>query len=358
MIYKNARINGTLTDIEVENGKIKYIGELYADGYDLCGNDVYAGLCDIHTHGAVGYDTMDGKGLCEMSQYLAKNGITSWLPTTMTMDMDTIKAVVNKDLPETDGAQILGFHMEGPYISPKHRGAQNEKYIKTPDISEFSELKNIKKVTVAPELNGSMDFIRKCNTVVSLGHTDADYECASEAFKSGAKCLTHTFNAMMPLHHRNPGPIGAAIDNDGYVEVICDGLHIHKSAIRMLYKTFGADRMVLISDSMRATGLSDGEYEFGGQMITVKDSVARTQEGAIAGSTTNLMGCVRKAIEFGIPKEDAFKMASQTPATLINVNKGKLEIGYDADFIIVDKDLNIIKTVIAGKVFKAENPQQ
>ncbi len=352
MIYKNACINGTLTDIEVEDGKIKYIGKLDADGYDLCGNNVYAGLCDIHTHGAIGYDTMDGSGLPEMSHYLAKNGITSWLPTTMTMEMDTIKAVVNADISQTCGAEILGFHMEGPYISPKHKGAQNEKFIKCPDILEFGTLKNIKKVTVAPELDGSMEFIKACDSVVSLGHTDADYECASDAFINGAKCLTHTFNAMLPLHHRNPGPIGAAIDNDGYVEVICDGLHIHKSVIKMLYRTFGADRMILISDSMRATGLADGEYEFGGQTITVENSVARTREGAIAGSTTNLMGCVRKAVEFGIPESDAFKMASQTPATLIGVNKGRLEVGYDADFVVVDKKLDVICTVIAGEIFK------
>lgn len=353
MIYKNALINGEITDIEVRDGKIRSIAKNNADGIDLGGKRVYAGLVDIHTHGCVGYDTMDGDGLLEMSRYLAKNGITSWLPTTMTVSMEQIKSVVNADLPEDCGAEVMGFHMEGPYISPKHKGAQNERFIKSPEVDEFNGLKNIKKVTIAPELPGSMEFIKKCDCVVSLGHTAADYECASEAFLSGAKCLTHTFNAMMPLHHRNPGPIGAAIDNDGYVEVICDGLHIHKSVIKMLYRTFGADRMILISDSMRATGLCDGEYEFGGQTITVKNAVARTQDGAIAGSTTNLMGCVRKAIEFGIPAEDAFKMASETPAKLINVKKGRLLPGYDADFIVVDDDLNVISTVVGGKMIEA-----
>ncbi len=349
MIYKNAKIDGVITDIEVCDGKIKSIGKIDADGIDLGENCVYPGLVDIHTHGCVGYDTMDGDGLCEMSQYLAKNGITSWLPTTMTVSMDKIKSVVNAELPKNCGAEIMGFHMEGPYISPKRKGAQNEKYIKAPDINEFKELKNIKKVTIAPELSGSMDFIKQCETAVSLGHTDADYECAMDAFGAGAGCLTHTFNAMPGLHHRDPGPIGAAVDSDAYVEVICDGLHIHKSVITMLYRTFGADRMVLISDSMRATGLNDGEYEFGGQMITVKNAVARTQDGAIAGSTTNLMGCVKKAIEFGIPVADAFKMASETPAKLINVKKGRLLPGYDADFIAVDNDLNVISTVVGGK---------
>lgn len=352
MVYKNALINGEITDIEVCDGKIKGLAKTDTDGFDLGGKCVYPGLVDIHTHGCVGYDTMDSDGLSEMSHYLAKNGITAWLPTTMTVGMDKIKSVVNAGLPKNCGAEVMGFHMEGPYISPKRKGAQNEKYIKAPNIDEFSELKNIKKVTIAPELDGSMNFIKKCNTVVSLGHTDADYECASKAFASGARCLTHTFNAMPSLHHRNPGPIGAAIDSDGYIEVICDGLHIHKSIIKMLYRTFGADRMILISDSMRATGLSDGEYEFGGQMITVKDAVAKTQDGAIAGSTTNLMGCVKKAIEFGIPAEDAFKMASETPAKLINVKKGILLPGYDADFIVVDDSFNVLTTVVGGKMIE------
>jgi len=196
-------------------------------------------------------------------------------------------------------------------------------------------------VTLAPELSGAMEFIQKCSAVVSIGHTDCDYETAVDAIKNGTICLTHTFNAMPPLHHRNTGPIGAAIDENIYVQVICDGLHLHKSIVTMLYRTFGADRMILISDSMRATGLADGEYEFGGQLIDVKNGIARTKDGALAGSTTNLMQCVKKAIEFGIPKEDAIKMATKTPAKLLGIKKGKVEVGYDADFVVVDVDMNI-----------------
>ena len=161
--------------------------------------------------------------------------------------------------------------------------------------------------------------------------------------------------SMSPIHHRNPGPIGAAIDENIYVQVICDGLHIHKSVIKMLYRTFGAERMILISDSMRATGLADGDYEFGGQMISVKASVARTQDGAIAGSTSTLIQCVKKAIEFGIPETEAFKMASETPAKLLGIKKGKLEQGYDADFIAVDDDYNVVMIVIGGKVYYTED---
>lgn len=340
MIYKNAKVNGKLTDIRIENGKFAEIGKINEDGIDLKGQTVIPGLIDIHTHGAVGIDTMDGENIENISEYLLKNGITSWLPTTMTVDMEDIKRVTDT-IPETKGAKILGYHLEGPYISKNRKGAQNEKYIKNPDITEFESLKNIKMVTIAPELPGSMEFIQNCKAVVSIGHTDSDYETTINAIKNGAKCLTHTFNAMPPLNHRNPGPIGAAIDENIYVQVICDGLHIHKSVIKMLYRTFGADRMILISDSMRATGLSDGEYEFGGQMIDVKNGIARTKDGALAGSTSNLRTCVKKAIEFGIPKDDAIKMASETPAKLLGIKKGKIAVGYDADFVVVDDEMNV-----------------
>lgn len=342
---------GENVDIEVQNGKITAVGQLEGEGLDLKGCKVYPGLIDIHTHGCIGYDTMDGTHLEEMSEYIAGHGVTAWLPTTMTMNMDKIRNVTAiKQLPQK-GAAVLGFHMEGPYISPKHKGAQNEKYIKTPDLEEFNTLENIKMVTIAPEIEGSMEFIKGCSEVVSIGHTDADYECADKAMGLGAKCLTHTFNAMPPIHHRNPGPIGAAIDNNIYVQVICDGLHIHKSVIKLLYRTFGSGRMVLISDSMRATGLEDGEYEFGGQTITVKNSVARTQDGAIAGSTSTLLDCVKKAIEFGIPEEEAFKMASQTPAELMGFkSKGRLEPGFDADFAVYDDNYNVKLCVVNGEI--------
>lgn len=352
MIYKNAFINGKTVDIEVNNGKFTYIGRIEKDGFDLKNRKVFAGLTDIHSHGCLGYDTMDGNHLDEMSKFMSANGVTSWLPTTMTLDMDTIKSVVNEKISNSGGADVLGYHLEGPYISAKYKGAQNEKYIIPPDIDEFEKLDNIKMVTVAPETENAFDFIKKSKAVVSIGHTDCDYDCAKKAMELGARCLTHTFNAMPPIHHRNPGPIGAAFDENIYVQVICDGIHIHPSVIRLIYKLFGARRMILISDSMRATGLSDGEYEFGGQTITVKDSVARTQSGAIAGSTSTLLNCVKKAIEFGIPENDAFRMASQTPCELLDVKKGKIEVGYDADFVVLDDNYNIVHTVIGGKVLE------
>lgn len=348
---RNAMVFGKLVDIEIDGGKITKVGKSDAEaGMDVEELNVVPGLIDTHIHGCMGCDTMDGDmiSLGKIAEYLFDHGITSWLPTTMTMDMEKIKAAVSRPFDLKFGAAVLGYHMEGPYINETRKGAQNAKFIKAPDIDDLKEMPLVKKITLAPELPGAAEFIEKCGRIVSLGHTDADYDCAKDAFSKGAKCLTHTFNAMPPFHHRNPGPIGAAIDSDAYVEVICDGLHLSRSAVMMLYRTFGADRMILVSDSMRATGLSDGEYEFGGQRITVKDSVARCEDGTIAGSTTNLFDCVKKAMEFGIPAEDAFKMASETPAKLLGVKKGKIEVGYDADLLITDKNYNILMKIRDG----------
>lgn len=351
MLYKNALIGGVLTDIEVENSKIISMEKTSGEGVDLQGRRVFAGLIDTHVHGCIGYQAMDVDKLADMSRFEAKNGTTSWLPTTMTVSHEELLNTCNCEIPKNCGAEILGFHLEGPYISPKYKGAQNEKFIQTPDINSFREFKNVKKITLAPEMSGAMEFIRECDACVSIGHSDATYEIACEAFRNGAKCLTHTFNAMPPFHHRNPGPIGAAIDNDGYVEVITDGNHVHKSAVMMLYRTFGPDRMIIISDALSSTGLPDGEYISGGLKVYVKDALARLEDGTIAGSSSTLLQCVKTAISFGIPVEDAFKMASETPAKSIGIaNKGVLKVGADADFIAVDDDLNLTAVVIAGEL--------
>ncbi len=350
MILKNLLIDGQACDLTAENGKITALAPHTAggDGEDFGGAVAIPGLVDIHTHGCDGHDTMDGE-LEGISAFLGQNGTTSFLPTTMTMDIDTIRKAMNADT-NVSGAQVLGFHMEGPYIATKYKGAQNEKFIKAPDLAEFNSLPNVKMVTLAPELAGSMEFIRGCRAAVSLGHTACDYDTAIEAIGAGACCLTHTFNAMPPFHHRNPGPIGAAIDRRIYVQVISDGLHLHKAVVMTLYKLFGPDRMVLISDSMRATGLSDGDYEFGGQTIEVRGSVARTLDGAIAGSTSTLWQCVNKAVEFGIPFEDAVRMATAVPAEIIGATgKGRLAVGYDADLLILNADRTLNKVMIAGK---------
>jgi len=353
MILKNVLFGGSPTDITIENGKIAAVAPASegGEGVDCTGLSVIPGLVDIHAHGCVGKDTMDGE-FAEMCEFLAKNGTTSWLPTTMTQSFEAIKAVTEgrTDVP---GTNILGFHMEGPYINEKRKGAQNGKFIRNPDLEEFRSLPGMRVVTIAPELEGSEAFIKECGAVVCIGHTDADYDCCIKAIEAGANCLTHTFNAMPGIHHREPGPIGAAVAKNIYVQAITDGLHLHPSVVLMLYKMFGRDRMVIISDSMRATGLGDGTYEFGGQDITVKDGVARTEDGAIAGSTSTLWRCVKQAYSFGVPFEDAVTMATRTPADMIGAaEKGRIEVGADADLILIDDTLEISRVMVGGAFFE------
>ena len=353
MIIYNAEINGELKTVKLDGGKIVSVEPDTGRGdIDAGGNLLLPGLIDVHTHGCIGMDTMDAD-FEPMCRFYAEHGTTSFLPTTMTMGYDALERVTQAktDFP---GAEILGFHFEGPYISEKHKGAQNPAYIKKPSAAEFSRFKNVKMVTIAPESEGSAEFIRAVTPecIVSIGHTDCTYETALEAIESGASCLTHTYNAMPPFHHRNPGPIGAAFEKHIYAQIICDGFHISKPVVLATYKMFGADRMVLISDSIRSAGLPDGEYESGGLKVFLKDGAARLADGTIAGSSATLLDCVKKAVEFGIPLDDAVRMASRTPAELLGVKKGRIEPGYDADMLITDRELNIKTVITAGRVFR------
>lgn len=354
-LFKNLNINGTIYDIACIDGKIDKIGKSEGKGVDFCGKRAFAGLVDIHTHGIGGIDTMDAD-FSEMAKLYAENGTTTVFPTTMTVAHDDIVKVLNTKIP-TYGAKIAGIHLEGPYINEKYKGAQNAKFIKLPDINEFEKYKNAKIITIAPELSGSIEFIKNTNMLICVGHTDADYEKVVEAAQAGAKCVTHIFNAMPSPHHRIPSVVGAAYDTDMYVQVICDGVHIHPSMIRILYKLFGADRMILISDSVRATGLPDGKYEFGGQEMTVISGKAVMLDGAIAGSTSTLFDCVKCAIKFGIPESDAFKMASETPAKMLGLNCGRIQKGYSCDLIVLDDNNNIDTVIIGGKILKGEVEQ-
>ncbi len=349
VIFKNLLIGGELTDIECVDGKITHIGKTDTDGIDMGGKRAYAGLFDIHTHGIGGLDTMDGE-IEKLSELYASVGTTSFCPTTMTAPMVDIKALLSGEY-ESHGAKIRGFHLEGPYINEKFSGAQNKEFICNP-TDELEGFDNVSLVTVAPELEGALDYIKSSKAKICVGHTAADYNTVCQAADAGAICVSHTFNAMPPLHHREPSVIGAAFDKNMYAQVICDGIHIHPAAIRILYSLFGADRMILISDSMRACGLPDGEYELGGYRISVKDKIARTETGALAGSTSTLLDCVKKAIEFGICEADAFKMASETPAKMLGLNCGRLEVGYDCDFIVLDDNLELSSVVVGGKIVK------
>lgn len=349
-VLKNVSLYGKKCDIEYENGVITSVKE----NKDITPAKfrVYPGLFDIHAHGMMGMDSCVPGEAEKMAPYMLANGVVSWCPTTASISIEQIKEVTKAKPEVEDGCDIIGFHLEGPYMNEKYKGAMNPKFLKNPNLEEFSQIKNVATITLAPETEGAMDFIRNCGVPVCIGHTDCDYDTAIDAIESGAVCLTHTFNAMPSIHHRNPGPIGAASEKEIYAQVICDGVHVHKASVLMLYKLFGADRMILISDSVSPTGLGDGEYEFCGIKAYVKNGEARLKEGNLAGSTHFLIHMVKKAIEFGISEEDAFKMASQTPYNMMGIkNRGKIAKGYTADFIITDDDINILSVVKGGRKF-------
>ncbi|MBO5913393.1 MAG: N-acetylglucosamine-6-phosphate deacetylase [Clostridia bacterium] len=351
MIIKNAKLKNEIFDISVKDGKIDLIGK------DLCGDEVLdakgktviPGLIDLHLHGFGGNDVSDGK-LREMSIALAKAGTTCWLPTTMTDSAENLERITNGQLP-TEGAIIAGFHLEGPYISPKKKGAQNEAYIQSPNVDNFKRFKNVKKITVAPEMDGCIEFIKQVagECSVSIGHTDCTYDDAVKAIEAGSNSLTHTFNAMPPMLHRAPGPIGAAMEKNIYAEVICDGKHVQKAAVLALYKMFGSDRMILISDTIRPAGCPDGKYDSGGLDVYMQNGVATLKDGTLAGGSQPLLFGVKKAVEFGIDFYEAVKMATETPANSIGLNKGRVEEGFDADLLVLNDDLSIDKVIIGGK---------
>lgn len=350
-VIRHARLGETLSAISIENGKITAITPetdyvpIKAEEIDAEGARIVPGLVDVHTHGIMGMDTMDGGNLREMARAYFEVGTTTVYPTTVTASPEKLYEILSQDISFPEGADIPGFHVEGPYLNEAQAGAQDKAYIKAPDKDEFARLPNASMLTLAPELEGSIDLIKSTSACIALGHTMADDATSAAAFRAGAKCLTHTCNVMPPFHHLNPGPIGAAIEEDAYVQTITDGVHLRRSMVLALYRIFGVRRMVIISDSMRATGLGDGVYMLGTVRATVKDGVARTDEGRVAGSTTTLYGCVQKAIEFGIPPEDAYAMASRTPAEMMGLRKGKIEVGYDAEFLLLDENYRMIRPI-------------
>ena len=332
MLFKNANLfmNGTFCpgSFRVENGKFTEILEITQEeiGVDLKGLCVIPGLIDIHSHGNSGVDFSDGtyNGVCQMATYLAENGITGFAPASMTLpykmlaDAYSCAARLQKETP-AGCARLLGIQMEGPFFSDEKKGAQNAAYLKPPDIGAFFDLYEaaagaIRVVDVAAELPGALEFIAEARKycTVSLAHTDCTYEQAVAAFRAGARHLTHLFNAMPGIHHREPGPIGAASERDDVTaELICDGHHVHPSAVRMAFRLFPG-RICLISDALRCCGMPDGNYLLGEQAVCLRGGVARLEDGTLAGSATNLFDCMRKAIAFGIPKEEAIRAATET----------------------------------------------
>lgn len=320
---------------------------------------VLPGLVDIHSHGAAGEDFSDGnpEGLKKILQYEKRCGITSYCPTSMTFPKERLRQIFAsiKGAQTEEGAKVVGINMEGPFLDPAKKGAHVEEWIAAPDAAFVRELNQdvdglVRLVTLAPNMDGAEEFIKEMHeeVCISLGHTAADYDCASRAMKLGAHHVTHLYNAMQPFGHRAPGLIGAAMDDpECMVELICDGYHIHPSAIRAAFRLFGPERVILISDSMRATGMENGTYELGGQEVTVKDRKAVLKDGTLAGSATNLYGCMCKAIEFGIPLEQAIMAATANPARSIGIfdRVGSIRIGKQADLLLVSENLELKRVI-------------
>lgn len=348
-----------------------YISETSGDDavIDASGCYVIPGLVDVHFHGCVGEDFSDAtpEGLQKIADYELSEGVTYICPAGMTLLEDQLTKICKNTAAHrakyTTGAEVVGAHLEGPFLSAAKKGAQNEAFLHTPDIAMLRRLQAaaegaVKLVTVAPEEPNGLEFVREAvsdGITVSVGHTVADYETASAAFAAGASHATHLYNGMPPFHHRNPGVIGAAFDAPHVrAELICDGIHIHGSMVRATFRLFGAERMVLISDSLRATGMPDGRYPFGGQEIEVhgpRATIAGHPE-TLAGSVTSLMGCMRQAVKFGIPLADAVRAASYNPAKAIKIDDraGSLETGKEASIVLLNQDDLSVRMII----FKGE----
>ncbi|MGE5574465.1 MAG: N-acetylglucosamine-6-phosphate deacetylase [Bacteroidota bacterium] len=351
-------------------GKGSQLGNPSGDYLEVDAPDgfIVPGFVDIHVHGAQGHDTMDGtyEALNSMSEALVEYGVTSFLPTTVTEDQHSLReaarAVAEACRCGTAGAEVLGMHLEGPFINVKHKGAQNPKHIRLPDTSELEDIMRlsgdrVRLVTLAPEMPGALEavaWLADHGVTASVGHSDATLDDVEKAMFYGLRHVTHTFNGMRGFHHREPGVVGAALAiRDIDAEVIADMVHVHPAAIRTLVASKGVGRVILITDAISATGMPDGEYELGGLQVTVAGGVARLREGNLAGSTLTMIQAIRNMVSHvGVTLDDAIQMATINPARAIGVerNKGSLTVGKDGDVVVLDDGLNVHTTVVQGEV--------
>ena len=375
MLLKNAVVYNEMfepirADVAVEGERIAAIGDVTASGevYDLTGCTVLPGFIDMHIHGCAGADTGDAtpEALEAMSALLATRGVTSFCPTSMTLSAEELEVIfknVASCKGKTSGAYIHGINMEGPYISMAKKGAQNGNFVRNPDKEEFKKLYDscggcISVVDIAPECEGAEEFIKEVQPYcpVSTAHTSANYDEAMKAIEWGVRHTTHLYNAMSGLTHRSPGVVGAVFDAANTygvrAELICDGFHIHPAALRVAFRQLGEDHSIIVSDSMRAAGHVDGEYDLGGQPVFVRDGKALLADGTIAASTSNIHEEFKNVVSYGIPFKQAVKSATINPAKAIRVDNetGSIKVGKYADIVVLDKDLEIKLVVIKGVV--------
>ncbi|MFU8839763.1 MAG: N-acetylglucosamine-6-phosphate deacetylase [Nitriliruptoraceae bacterium] len=334
---------------------------------DAGGRWLIPGLIDIHVHGALGHEVMDGDpaAIAVMARFYASHGVTSFLATTWTGTTDvTLRALraVAEAMREPDpyGATLLGAHMEGPYLNPRRCGAQEASIIRPGDRDEmarFLDVGVVRLMTIAPEVPGNLEVIRQGvdrGVTMSAGHTDATYDQLCAAVASGVRHVTHTFNAMRPLHHREPGTVGAAMTlAELTVELIADGIHVHPAAMRALFAARGAEAMVLVTDAIRAAGMPPGTYPIGDRTVVVADGAVRLPDGALAGSVLTLDRALRNLWSAtGAPLEVLWPTASRNAARVIGVDdrKGEIGIGRDADLVLLDEQLEVELTIVGGRI--------
>lgn len=372
MIIKNALVfdekNGFLESDIFTDGQ--YISDTSPNQDSVDGTGLYAipGLIDLHFHGCNGADFCEGtkESLDKITSYQASNGVTAIAPASLTLPIERLATICKNTFeysPDDNSSAIVGIHLEGPFISSKKIGAQNPKYIVPPSLEALDELIKLsgglaKIISVAPEVEGVLDLIAGAKDRIrfSIAHTTANYDTACRAFEAGASHVTHLYNAMPPFSHREPGVIGAAFDcKNAMVELITDGVHIHPAVVRATFKMFGDDRVIIISDSMMATGLGDGKYSLGELDVTVNGNRATLDDGTIASSVSNLMDCLKTVVkQMDIPLASAVKGASTNPAKALGVDHlyGSLSSGKIADIVLLDKSLEIKNIILRGKLIK------
>jgi len=356
----------------IENGRILNIDRQQLtsipDDYqiiDAQGHILMPGMIDVHIHGANGFDMMDGtvESILEVSKISAITGCTSFLVTSVTSTIEDLRKMiqsVKQTIGDEPGAKIQGIHLEGPYLNVKRKGMQNELYLRHPDLEEMKEILQqagalIKMVTIAPELPGGMEmveFLKEEGIIVSIAHSDASYEEAKMAFSKGASHVTHCFNGMRPIHHRDPGLVVAAFEESHVsVQAIVDHIHLHPAIVRLMHRIKGAEGVVLVTDALQAMYMGDGEYEFGGHQVSVHNGEARLADGTLASSTVTMIEALRKTVDSGIPLADAVYMASTAPANILGLqNKGRILPLADADLVLIDSEYNILWTMIEGHI--------
>jgi N-acetylglucosamine-6-phosphate deacetylase len=354
--------NGQIESVQNDDNSSKHAADIEIDGN---GHILIPGMIDVHIHGAEGFDMMDGtlQSVEAVSTTCARTGCTSFLATSVSSTLEDLLQMissVSQVIGREPGALIAGIHIEGPYLNATRKGMQNELYLRHPSLDEMKLILKesgslIRMVTLAPELPGGLEmvsFLKDRGIIASVAHSDATYEEAKQAFQSGASHVTHCFNGMRPIHHRDPGIVVAAFEeNHVSVQAIVDNVHLHPAIVRLLHRVKGSDKMVLITDALQAMGMGDGTYLFGGHEVRVSQGVAKLADGTLASSTVTMNEALAKTVRTGIPLKDAVIMATRTPADILGLShKGRIAPNADADLVLMNEDFEVMWTMVGGRI--------